>query len=47
MSRGALLDGLQLISVGINGVFLRRIQDEVKARPLCVVSETFGLDDEE
>ena len=38
----ALLSGVQLISLGVVGEYLSRVFDEVKSRPLYVVSESLG-----
>ena len=39
------LGGVQLISIGILGEYIARIYNEVKNRPLFLVQETIGFDE--
>lgn len=40
------IGGIQLISIGIIGIYIGKIYSEVKARPLYLVSEKVGYDDD-
>lgn len=37
------LNGIQLLMIGINGVYLARVYDEVKRRPLFIADEELGV----
>ena len=39
------LGGVQLLSLGVLGGYIGRIFNEVKARPLYIVRQTYGLDE--
>jgi polyisoprenyl-phosphate glycosyltransferase len=41
-----LIGGIQFLTLGIMGEYIGRILSEVKARPLFVVRETLGIDEE-
>jgi hypothetical protein len=42
-----VLGALNLISIGILGEYIGRIAIEVRQRPLYVVRDTLGIDDED
>ena len=42
-----LLGGVQLITLGLIGEYIARIYMEAKRRPLYIIDESLGLDDEE
>jgi hypothetical protein len=39
-----LLAGVQLISLGVLGVYLGRVYEEVNARPLFLIAEDVGIE---
>jgi dolichol-phosphate mannosyltransferase len=40
------LGGVQLLTIGVLGEYVGKIFDEVKARPLFIIAETVGLDED-
>ena len=45
MAAVLLLGGIQLITLGIQGVYLGRIYNEVKRRPRYLVRRVYGLEE--